>query len=146
MGTCPSDFKPKLLLFPHTIVVYHEKFRTQKECFCKSWDEYHWYIDNMKNEYSNAMSNNPSLSDQRNQISLIHLFKRFCICKVANVEAFGMAIMHHRRQLCTSAMRGEIFQIFEFCTYDIVIQIGSNSFNYQSLLACSSCYKDIGCS
>ena len=94
----------------------------------------------MKNEYSNAMSNNPSLSDQRNQISLIHLFKRFCICKVANVEAFGMAIMHHRRQLCTSAMRGEIFQIFKFCTYDIVIQIGSNSFNYQSLVLYSSCY------
>ena len=100
----------------------------------------------MKNEYTNAMSNNPSLSDQRNQISLIHLSKRFCICKVAKVEALGMAIMHHHRQLCTSAMRGEIFQIFEFCTYDIVIQIGSNSFNYQSLLACSSCYIDIGCS
>ena len=42
-------------------------------------------------------------------------------------------------------MLEEIFQIFKFCTYDIVIQIGSNSFNYQSLIAYSSCYMNIVC-
>ena len=136
-------FQTLAATFPHTFAVYHEKFRTQKECFCKSWDEYHWYIDNMKNEYANAMSNNQSLSDQGNQISLIHLKSLYVFvgCKVANAEGFWYGNNARLTLVCTSAILKEIFQIFKFCTYDIVIQIGSNSFNYQGLVLYSSCYK-----
>ena len=97
----------------------------------------------MKNECANAMSNNQSLSDQENQISLIHLKSLYVFvgCKVANAEGFWYGNNARLTLVCTSAILKEIFQIFKFCTYDIVIQIGSNSFNYQSLVLYSSCYK-----
>ena len=101
----------------------------------------------MKNEYANAMSNNQSLSDQGNQISLIHLKSLYVFvgCKVANAEGFWYGNNAPPPLLvCTSAMLEEIFQIFKFCTYDIVIQIGSNSFSYQNLVAHSSCYIKYG--